>query len=229
MLHFIGDGQRACASEFAASLLHEVDYGILNHLRVHCERRNLLCVGEAVEHGVGHVAHSALDGKEGGGYAPAFKLTDQELADVCPDSVGGLVGSSEGLDSVERVAHDDAHDLLRVNLENGGAYTVVGVEDRNLTAVGGVLGKIDVVESEERVMKLLVELKHDFLGIFGISRDIAHAHAHYACAIVFHVAHFDNGDVEVAIESVAELLGKLREMLVEIMAIVGVDPLAEVG
>ena len=92
LLHFIGDGQRACASEFAASLLHEVDYGILNHLRVHCERRNLLCVGEAVEHGVGHVAHSALDGKEGGGYAPAFKLTDQELADVCPDSVGGLVG-----------------------------------------------------------------------------------------------------------------------------------------
>ncbi len=86
---------------------------------------------------------------------------------------------------------------------------VRGLEDRNYVAVGRIERKIDIVETVKIVVKLLVELKHNFLGILGISGDIAYAHTYNCSAVILDVAHLDDGDVEVAIESVAEFLSKL--------------------
>ena len=57
-LNLVAHGERACGAEAASSVLHEFDHGILYHLGVHLERRDLLGVGESVEHGIGNVAHA---------------------------------------------------------------------------------------------------------------------------------------------------------------------------
>ncbi len=229
VLDLVAHRERAGRAEFAAALLHEVDHGILHHLGVHLERRDLLGVGQTVEHGVGHVAHARLDGEERRGDASGFDLADEEAAHVGTDHLGGLVERSERLDTLVVVAHHHADNLLGVDLQHGRADAVAGLEDGYLAAVGGIEGQIYVMQSVEGVAQLLVELDDHALGHLGDGGDVAHAGAYDYCAVILNVADFDDGDVDVANLTVAQLLGGLREVEVEIVRVMRVDALAQVG
>ena len=224
----VGEGEGACASEFASSHLHEVDNGVLNHFGVHFEGGKLFCVAEAEEHGVGHIAHTRLDGEEALGDASGADFADEEVADVGSDLEGGVVECCESFDAVVGVAMHDARDFGGVELHGRVADSVARFVDGYLATVGRVEGEIDVVESIEAFGELVVELKEDFFCMDGIGGHIAYACAEDNFAVVEHFCHFDDGHVEVAICAVAELLCELREVEVEVVAVVGVDACAQV-
>lgn len=81
----------------------------------------------------------------------------------------------------------------------------------------------------EGVAQLLVELYHYALGHLGYGGDVAYAGAYYHGAVVLDVADFDYGEVYVTYEAVAQFLGGLREVEVEVVCVVRVDALAQVG
>ena len=69
VLHEVGHGvvgECECAGggELTFALFHEVHHGVLDNLGVHFEDWYFGVFAQAVEHGVGHVADTALDGEE---------------------------------------------------------------------------------------------------------------------------------------------------------------------
>ena len=54
--------ERATGSKFAASLLHQTNNGILNHLGVHLKSRDMLILAECPQNGISHVAYTRLNG-----------------------------------------------------------------------------------------------------------------------------------------------------------------------
>jgi len=79
------------------------------------------------------------------------------------------------------------------------------------------------VESVEGVTQFLVELYDYALRHHGYGGHISHAGSYHYGAVVLDVADLDDGDVDVADESVTQLLGCLGKVEVEVVGIVGID------
>ena len=85
------------------------------------------------------------------------------------------------------------------------------------------------MESVEGVTQFLVELYDYALRHHGYGGHISHAGSYHYGAVVLDVADLDDGDVDVADESVTQLLGCLGKVEVEVVGIVGIDALAKIG
>ena len=229
LLHLVAEGQGACGAEAAAALLHELNHGILDHLGVHGDGGELLSLAKSVEHGIGHISHAALHRQESGRDAAGLHLSHEEAAHVGADLEAGVVEGGEAFYAVVGATVDHANDLRGVDLDGGGAYAVACGVDGYLAAVGGILGYIVVVEAIELARKLRIELKDHMLGQKGVGGHIAHTHTEHNLAIVGHVGHLDDGPVDLAVGIVAHLLCELAQMEVKVVAVVGVDALAQVG
>ena len=83
----VGECERACRGELTFALLHEVHHGILDNLGVHLELRDVGVLAQAVEHGIGHVAHTRLQREELLGHLARAELLGQEVADVVADAL----------------------------------------------------------------------------------------------------------------------------------------------
>ena len=209
--------------------MEQLEHSVLDDLGVHHEVGQLLGLAQAVEHGVGHVAHAALQGQELFGETAGHVFADEEADHVVTDFGRGLVDGGEGLHTVVLVGVDDAHHLCGVNLQIGQTDAVVGVVDGNLAAIGRIGGQIDVVHAVEARGQLVVDFDENLLGHLGIGGDVAHAAAEEHLAVVGDVGGLDDGEVHVAVEVVACLLSHLREVTVVVVDVVGVDACAGAG
>ena len=227
-LDLVADSERACRAKLAAALLHEVDHSVLDHFGIHFESRDLLGVGKTVEHGICHIAHTALDRQERGGNATGLHLAYEETAHVGAYHLCGLVERSERLDTLVAVAHHHAHDLLGIELEHGGTDAVTGMENRYLTTIGGIERQIDVVKTIESMAQLLVELDDDTLGHLGNCRDIAYTCTDNDCTVVLDVADLDDSYIYVTDKTLAEFLSCLREMKIIVVGIMTIDALTQI-
>ena len=116
--------------KLAAAAQQELHHAVLHHLGVHFEGRYVGTLVESVEHGIGNVAHTALDGQERLGHAALLHLVDEEVAHVLADAAGGVVDRSElALLAQWHVAVDHTQHLLGVDVGHrlaGGVGAVGG-------------------------------------------------------------------------------------------------------
>ena len=85
------------------------------------------------------------------------------------------------------------------------------------------------MHAKESFRKLGIQLYENFLCLGGIGRHIADAATEHNLAGIGNIGGFDDCEVDVAVCSVAHFLGHLRKMTVIVVAVVGVDALAEIG
>ena len=83
--------QRATAGERHATLIHELDHGVLNHLRVDREGRDGLVFTHATEHRVGYVAHATLQRQERLRQTARLHLAHEEVRHVAADGQRDVV------------------------------------------------------------------------------------------------------------------------------------------
>ena len=116
--------QRATAGERHATLVHELDHGVLNHLGVDREGRDSLVFTHATEHGVGYVAHTALEWQERLRQTARLHLAHEEVRHVAANGQRDVVqrGELAAVRLAVRLHHAD--DLLRVDLDEGLADAV---------------------------------------------------------------------------------------------------------
>ena len=72
-------------------MFHEVDNCVLDNFGVHVECGNFVGFTKAEKHGVGHIAHTALQGQERRRYCSAAKFVDEEVAHVVTYHLSGFV------------------------------------------------------------------------------------------------------------------------------------------
>ena len=177
--HGVAECERTGGAELTFAEFHEFDHGVLDNLGIHLELRNLGSVAQTEEHGIGHVAHAALDGEEFFRQTAGVYLVDEEATHVGADLLGHLVELGEALDAVVGIAVDHACNLGGVNLHCGRADAVAGLVDGDFAAVGGIEGQIHVVQAVDLLGELGIELDDYFLGIFGIGGHVAYTGAEH--------------------------------------------------
>ena len=70
---FVAHAERAGTAKLTTARTDEVDDGILDNLGVHLEGGYRGVGTESTEHGIGHVAHTALQGRKPGGMMPRLR------------------------------------------------------------------------------------------------------------------------------------------------------------
>ena len=229
LLGGVAEGHRAGRGKCALAFLHQLEHGVLDNLGVHHEVGKLLSLAQAVEDGVCHVAHAALQGQELLGDAAGAVFAEQEIDDVVADFGRGFVNGGEGLYAVKLFGVDDAHNLLGVDFEHGAADAVVGVVDGHLATVWGVVEEHHVVHAMEVFGQLVVDFDENLVGHVGVGGHVAQAAAQQHLAVGGDVGGLDDGEVDRAVEAVAGLLGHLRQVTVEVVDVVCVDVLTRYG
>ena len=229
LLGGIAEGHGAGGGKGAFAFFEQLQHGVLDNLGVHHEGGQLGAFAQVVEHGVGHIAHTGLQGQEFLGQAAALVLGQEEAHNVGANLLRNFVDSGEGLHAVVGAGAHNANHLGGIDFQDGRAGAVVGSEDGDFAAVRGIVRQVDVVHAQERFGQLIVELDEDVLGQLCIGGDVAHTAAQHHFAVGGDVGSFDDGEVDIAVCAVAHFLGHLGEVAVKVVAVVGVDALAEVG
>ena len=226
--HGIGDGEGNAADKRAAVLFDEFDDRILDDLRIHLEARDFRVVAHGSEHGVGDVADTGLDGQETFRDVAVADFRSEELGDVEADPGGDIGDGSEILDLVRAVGVDDADDFLRIDPDALGADAVIGVADRDRAAVGRRCRFVDVVEAQQFLRVAAVDLDEDAFRLGEEGGSGADAGGEKDLAIHRDIGGLDDGPVELAEESVADVLRQQRKVHVEEVRLAGVDAGAQV-
>ena len=85
------------------------------------------------------------------------------------------------------------------------------------------------MHAQQRCRKFVVEFDEYMLGELCICGHIAHSAANHDAAVGFDGGGFDDCVIDRAVAAIAYFLGHFGEMAVEVVAVVGVDSLAQVG
>ncbi len=142
--------ERACRSELTFALFHKVHDSVLDNLGIHFKTGYLWILAQTVEHGICHIAHTALDRQEFLRHLSVFKLRSQETAHIVTDFLRNLVSCCKGMDALRSVRRHYAHYLFRIYLQHGRADAVRGAVDGDLATVRGIQGNVVIMEASER-------------------------------------------------------------------------------
>ena len=173
-------------------------------------------ITSAAQYGIGDVAHTGLDGQERRRNAAGFHLGSQKVGYVLTDAHRYFVQRRERGYSVGNVCLDDAHDLGRIDLERRNTDAVGRLVDGNFPAVRRIGRFVQVVDAAQRFGVVAVEFDDDLFGQTGVRRAVAYSGGEGDFAFRGYVAGFDDGYVDVAQESIADVLCQLGEVVVEI-------------
>ena len=221
---------RAGAGKLASSALEEFEDAVLDDLGVHLECGDVGAGLQRVEHCVGDVTHTTLDGEELLGHAAMLHLTNEELADILANLGGDLIDRGERCGHAQRHRRlDDAHHLLGVDVCDGLAGAVTGFVDGDLAAQGRVERHVDVVHAVDALGEHVVDFDDDLLGALEPSGCVAHRGAEDHVTVVGDALHLNDGDVHLAVVAIAELLAELAQVTVVVVDITGIDVLAQVA
>ena len=225
-----GEGHRAGAGKLALAALEQLEDAVLDYLGVHLKRGDVGALVQGVEHGVGDVAHTTLQGQELLGDAALLELVDEEGTHVVADGSGHLIDGGEGaLLADGQRSLDNAEDLLGVDMGGGGTHAVMRRVDGNLATVRRVVGGIDIVHAADGLGNLVVDLDNHLVGHLEPGGGVAHRGAQHEFTVVGDALCLDDGDVHLAVEAIAELLCQLAQVAVVIVDSASVDGLAHVG
>ena len=213
----IAEGKRTSGGEAAFAFLHERHHRILDNLGVHLEAGNLRILSQTVEHGVGHVAHTGLDGEEFLGDLALAELVHKEAADIVADTLCQFIGSREGLDTLGCVGGNHADNLLGIDFQHGASDAVRRPVDGNLAAVRGIERNIVVVESAERVVIVARIFDDNLLGHLRDGRGHAQTGSEDHISVGAHLGDLDDGHVDIAVKAITQILRKVAQMGVEVI------------
>ena len=110
---------------------------------------------------------------------------------------------------VAAVCLDDTNDFSRVNFQVRSTDAVAWLVDRNLATVRRVERNVYIMKSADFSRDMFVKFNDDFVGHMGESRDIADACTQQDFTVVADFSRFDDSNVNLAEESVAEVLRQL--------------------
>lgn len=144
-----GEADRRGGSVVEASRVKEVKEGVLDDLSPDGEVLEL-GLGQTTDDGVGDVANAGLERQEIRRHTAPGDLVLEELDQVAGDSTRGVVGIGVGAGGIPVVRLDDSNNLGGVNRHRGGTNAVSDISDVVRLAVGGQVGKGDVVKTMER-------------------------------------------------------------------------------
>ena len=186
-------------------------------------------LAEVVEHGIGDITHTRLQWKELLGRRPDLYSPTRKLTTLRPIWLEISSGAVKGLHAVIGVSVHYAHDFGGIDLQHGAAHAVVRGVDRYLAATRRIERHIYIVHAEQRLGQLGVKLDEDFFSQYGVGGNITHTAAKHNLAVRRDVGSFNNGEVDVAVCAIAYFLRHFRQMAVEIVTVVRVDALTQVG
>ena len=177
------------------------------------------------ENGVGGVAHTRLDREERLRDAAGLHLGGKEVGNILSDPGGGIVALAERAGFVGQIGFDDTGDLGRIDLDAGGANTVVDFVNRDFPAMWRISRLIDVMETAEGGWVITVEFDNDMVRCVAESLRCAHGSGEHDLAVISHVTGFNH--CPLPSKPVTHRLRQGREMHVEEFSLSGIDALAQ--
>ena len=219
------------ASDAAVSIPcpDEVEHGVLQNLGVDRQVRERT-LGEATNNSVGNRADAGLQRQQVLGQATTLHFVSEELHDVTGDCFGGVVHVGKGAAFVAVLRLDHGDDFLHVAGDIGSADAAVSAGDQEGGAMRWLLLHVNVVHAFERRLTG-VDFEDDLVAeANSLSNDTA-GRGQSQAAVFGDSGDFKDADVVTAVlgvETVADVLGEVTEVLVAHADPAGVDSLGDV-
>jgi len=204
-----GKGKAGGAGGHQFSAFHQIDQGILKHLGIHGERRNIGGFSQDRHHGVADVADSGLERQEFFGDALSPHLAQEEVQDMVGDFATAPVTRSERLDAVGFIVFNDADDPAGIHHGVGHSDFGQGVVKGHGNAVGGRRKDENVRHFPQSLGMKVVDFDENVVGIFEIRRGRPHRGGEINPAVGGDFRGFHHREVELAVKTRQHGLGEL--------------------
>jgi len=159
-----------------------------------------------------------------------FDLPLEELDEVAGDAAGGFVGGFKRRCAVGAVGADDADDFFERDLEIRRADALICADDRNGFAMWREAEVIpDIVHAFQVGWLRGVYFKDDLVRAVDPGAVVADGRTGDDAAVFKDGGDFDDGEVDLAGETIFNKLSNLAEVHVDVVDLAGVDALAHVG
>ena len=201
----------------------EVHDGVLDHLRVHLERRDVRVLAELTEDGVSYVAYSALDGQERRRDTSGLHLRLKEECYVLANLGGCSIYRRESGNLVRTVGLHDSCNLGGIDLDMVGAAAVGGFVDRYLATAGRIEGLIEIVHTAHGCREHLIEFDDDLIRHTTDSRHDAYSGSRHNGTVFANIRSLDDCPVGFRQEAITQVLRHVAQVHVEIVRTLGVD------
>ena len=116
----------------------------------------------------------------------------------------------------------------RIDFQRVGTDSVIYFINRYFAAVRRVLSFIDIMKTIQFLRMKTVQLQNYVVGYAGYSRRNTYTRGEHHFAVVFHVADFQDGDIRMLHESVAQTQRQRRKVQIIVIYFAAVERIAHV-